>query len=365
MSDLFGARLERDRQPAVITPPNPAVRREAEQRLAALAKPTGALGRLEELAAWLSACQGVCPPRPVEQIRAVILAGDHGVTADAVSAYPREVTPAMVRAFVAGVAAASVLARQHDVALRVLDIAVDDDLADLPAEVTAYKIRKSSGSIAHEDALTAEELERSLLAGETLAREEIAAGAELLIMGDMGIGNTTPAAALIAASLGLAAEEVTGRGTGLDDTALQHKITIIDQALQRVGERAEDPYERLRALGSADLAVGVGFMITAAQAGVPVLLDGIIPVAELTVAEGIQPGVSAWCIAGHRSTEPSQQLALSKLGLEPLLDLGLRLGEGTGALAAVPLVRSAALLLREMALLSDLVPADPGTSAGA
>lgn len=284
----------------------------------------------------------------------MILAGDHGVSMDGVSAYPREVTAAMVRAFVGGVAAASVLARQHDVALRVLDLGVDADLAELGDAVGAHKVCRSSGPIDRVDALTAEQTRRALAAGEAIAAEEVAAGADLLILGDMGIGNTTPAAALIAGSLGVEAAQVVGRGTGVDDARLAHKTAVIETALARAGARVADPVDRLAALGSADLAAGVGFLVGAARAGVPVLLDGIVPVAELCVAEDLAPGVVAWCAAGHRSTEPAQRLALEKLGLEPVLDLGLRLGEGTGALTALPVVRSAALLLGGMALLADL-----------
>ena len=339
----------------MLPAPSETVRSQARLRLDALAKPTGALGRLEDLAAWWAACRGACPPEPPSRVRAVLLAGDHGVSCDGVSAYPREVTAAMVRAFVGGVAAASVLARQHDVALRVLDLGVDADLADLP-EVTSYQVRRSSGAIDQEDALTSEETRAALEAGACIAEEEVAAGADLLILGDMGIGNTTPAAALVAATLGVDAEQVVGRGTGVDDVRLAHKTAVVRRALTRAGDRVRDPVDRLTALGSADLAAGVGFLAAAARARVPVLLDGIVPVAELGVAEDLEPGVVAWCAAGHRSTEPAQRLALEKLGLEPLLDLGLRLGEGTGALTAVPLLRSAALLLRDMALLTDLGP---------
>ena len=339
-----------------ITPPTATVAEQARERVAALAKPTGALGRLEELAVWWSSCSGVCPAPPPTNVRAVVLAGDHGVTSlgPGVSAYPREVTAAMVGAFVAGVAGVSVLGRQHDVSVRVLDLAVDADLGHLPAGVGAYKIRRSSGAIDREEALTLDETQRALAAGAAIAAEEIAAGADLLIVGDMGIGNTTPAASLIAASFGVSAEEVTGRGTGIDDAALLAKTALVQRALDRAGDRVADPLTRLAALGSADIAAGVGFLIAAARAGVPVLLDGIVSLAEAAVAEDLAPGCLAWWAAGHRSTEPAQQLASEKLGLVPLLDLGLRLGEGTGAVAAVPLVRSAALLLSDMALLTDL-----------
>lgn len=170
----------------------------------------------------------------------------------------------------------------------------------------------------------------------------------------MGIGNTTPAAALIAASFGLPAAEVAGRGTGVDEDGLARKISVIQQALDRAGDRSADPVDTLTALGSADLAASAGFMAAAARAGVPVLLDGVISVAAGVMADRLAPGAAAWFAAGHRSTEPAQTLALDKLGLEPLLDLGMRLGEGSGAVAAVPLIRSAALLLADVALLADL-----------
>jgi len=338
----------------VIAPPTRAVAADARRRLDALAKPLGALGRLEDLAAWVCAAQGVCPPRPLDRVRAVILAGDHGVSLDGVSAYPREVTAAMVRAFADGLAGASVLARQHDVSLRVLDLGVDDELEGLPPEISMYHLGPAA-PIDREDAISAADCAYALRIGEQIAETEIAAGADLLIIGDMGIGNTTPAAALIAATLGLNAEQVVGRGTGIDDDRLQHKTAVIAAALDRMADRAADPLQRLAGLGSADFAAGVGFLRAAARHGVPVLLDGIVSLAELVVAEDLEPGVVAWCAAGHRSTEPAQQLALDKLGLQPLLDLGLRLGEGTGALAALPVLRSAVLLMCEVALLSDLV----------
>ena len=341
-----------------IAPPSAPVLQQARELCDALAKPTGALGRLEDLAVWLAGCQGACPPSPPRNVRAVIFAGDHGVSRFGVSAYPREVTRAMVLAFLSGGAGVAVLARQHDVHLRVLDIGVDSDLAELNEHVRAdlqrFKVRRGSGPIHLEDALTPAEATAAIGAGLAIADEEIAAGADLLIGGDMGIGNTTPAAALIAALLGVPASEVTGRGTGIDDDALTRKNALIDDALRRVGGRAVDPLDALTALGSADIAAGVGYLLGAARRGVPVLLDGIVSVAAALVADRLGPGAVDWFTAGHRSTEPAQSLALDKLGLVPLLDLGLRLGEGSGAMAAVPLVRSAALLLSEMSLLSDL-----------
>jgi nicotinate-nucleotide--dimethylbenzimidazole phosphoribosyltransferase len=240
--------------------------------------------------------------------------------------------------------------------VRVLDLGVDEDLVDVPTEVRAHKVRRGSGAIHLEDALSPAETAQALEAGRQVAREEIAAGAQLLLSGDMGIGNTTPAAALIAAGLGLPASEVTGRGTGVDADGLLRKQAVVDQSLARVGDRAADPAECLTALGSADLAATTGYLVAAAEAGVPVLLDGLMSVACALTADRLAPGAAAWFAAGHRSTEPAQALALDKLGLEPVLDLGMRLGEGSGAVAAVPVLRSAVAVLRDVALLADLLP---------
>ncbi len=339
-----------------IAPPDPALRAAAAERLAGLATPAGALGRRGGLAVRVAAAQGQVPPAPLDDVRLVIFAGDHGVARHGVSAYPPAITAAMVRTFVAGRAGVSALAAAHGVHVRVLDLGVDDDLEGVPADVTARKVRQSSGAIHLEDALTAEETARALEVGRQVARDEIAAGAQLLLSGDMGIGNTTPASALVAAGLGLPASEVTGRGTGVDDATLLHKQAVVQAALDRAGDRADDPVETLTALASADLAATTGYLLEAATQGVPVLLDGLMSVACALTAERIAPGAAAWFAAGHRSTEPAQSLALEKLGLEPVLDLGLRLGEGSGAVAAVPVLRSAVAVLRDVALLSELLP---------
>lgn len=341
-----------------VAPPSRTARDRASARLAALATPPGALGRLGDLAVWLAAAQGQVPPTPVAAVRLVIFAGDHGVAAHGVSAFPPAITGAMVRTFLAGRAGVSALAAAHGVAVRVLDLGVDEDFADLDdglrAALQSHKVRRSSGAIHLQDALTAEQTRAALAAGAAVAEEEIGTGADLLLSGDMGIGNTTPASALVAAGLGLPAREVTGRGTGIDDGALRHKEELIDAALARAGDRVKDPVDRLAALGSADLAATTGYLVTAAERGVPVLLDGLISLACALTADQMAPGAAAWYVAGHRSTEPAQSLALAELGLEPLLDLGLRLGEGSGAVAAVPVVRSAVALLRDVALLSEL-----------
>lgn len=326
----------------MLEPPSVPVAVEAGDRLAALATPTGALGRLGELAVWWSAVSGACPPPVPERVRATVFAGDHGVAAHGVSAYPAAVTPAMVHLLRAGRATASALAAAHGVDLRVVDVAVG----------------RPSAPIHLADAISRAEAQEALGLGLREAAADAAGGAQLLVVGEVGIANTTPAAALVSALLDLRAVEVTGRGTGVDDEGLARKVAVVTGAVRRVGERAADPVEALAALGGADLAAMTGYVVGAARAGVPVLLDGVVTLATALVAERLEPGVIAWCAAGHRSTEPAAVAALDALGLEPLLGLGMRLGEGSGALAAVPLVRSAAVLLRDVALLADVLPGE-------
>lgn len=337
-----------------INAPSPEVRAEALARFDGLAKPVGSLGRLEDVGAFIAACQGVCPPEALDNVRVVVLAGDHGVTASGVAAYPSAVTIAMVGEIAAGRAGVSVLARQHGVALRVLDISVDVDSGTFPEGVDAFKQRRSCPPIDTTDAMTGSELDAALDAGSHIAQEEIDAGAQLIVVGDLGIGNTTPSAALVGAQLELTAADVTGRGAGLDDEAYAAKVAVVQRIINRASA-ADDARERLRRIGSPDIAVGVGLMIAAARAGVPVLLDGNIATTEALYADALAPGCAAWFIAGHRSPEPSLSRSLNALGLAPLVDLGMRLGEGSGALATLPMVRSSVLLLREMALLSDVL----------
>ncbi|MFF0148507.1 nicotinate-nucleotide-dimethylbenzimidazole phosphoribosyltransferase [Amycolatopsis sulphurea] len=330
--------------------PDPAAHAAAVERLDGLVKPLGSLGRLEELAAWLSAAHGVVPPRPLDDVRVVVFAGDHGVSAQ--SAYPREVTAAMVRVFLAGRSGVTVLAAQVGASVRVADLAVDWDASDVPDEVTSHKIRRGSGAIDVEDALAAGEAQAAFEAGRTIAAEE--SGADVLIPGDMGIGNTTVCAAMVAASLGLPAAEVVGAGTGVSGGALARKTAVVATALGRAAGRGTDPFERLTALGSACLAATAGFLVEAAMRQIPVVLDGIFSATAALVARDIAPGAERWWLAGHRSTEPAQAFALKALGLTPILDLGLRLGEGSGAVQAIPTLRAARAIIAEMGLLADL-----------
>ena len=337
----------------------------ARERLDSLVKPLGSLGRLEELAIWLAGAQGQCPPRPLDRVRVVVFAGDHGVAQGGVSAYPPEVTAAMVRTFVAGRAGVSVLARQHGVGVRVLDLGVDADLSDLGADVTRFKIRRGSGSIDREDALTADELDAAFAAGVAVADEEVDAGADLLIAGDMGIGNSTVAAALVGAALSLTPLDVVGTGTGVDDEAWARKVAALRDALHRSRKVRNDGLALLRTIGSADTAAMTGFLLQAAVRRTPVLLDGVVSCACALVGRRMVEDSRHWWLAGTRSTEPAQRRSLDVLGLEPLIDLGMRLGEGTGALAALPLLRSAQAMCAEMGTLAELgLVADGDAAAG-
>lgn len=337
---------------APVTAPDAEVAAAAWDRQAQLTKPPGSLGRLEELAVWAASCQGVCPPRALTRARVVVFAADHGVTAAGVSAFPSTVTGQMVANFDAGGAAINVLAEVAGATVRVADVAVDCDQPLSPA-IGAHKVRRSSGNIAVEDALSAEETAAAVEAGRQIADEEIDAGADLLIAGDMGIGNTTAATTLVAALTGAEPVVVVGRGTGIDDLGWMRKTGAVRDSLYRARTVTGDPLGLLRVCGGADLAAMAGFLAQAAVRRTPVLLDGLVATAAALVAENLAPGARAWWQAGHRSTEPAHSLALSQLGLEPIIDLGMRLGEGTGAAVALPIVRAAIATLASMATFDE------------
>ncbi len=327
----------------------------ARQRQTVLTKPPGALGRLEEVSIWLAGTQGVCPPQPFQRIRAIIVAGDHGIAQMGVSAFPSEVTAQMVANFVAGGAAVNVLARTVGASVRVVDVSVDTDEPTAPGGVDGtapaqrYRVRRGSGRIDVEDALTADEASRAFDIGRTIADEEVDAGADLLVPGEMGIGNTTASAAIVATLLDREPIEVVGRGTGIDDARWMLKTAAIRDAMRRGRPFADDPPALLRVIGGADLAALTGLLTQAAVRRTPVVLDGVVICAAALAAEAYAPGSKAWWIAGTRSTEPAQHLTLASLGFDPLLDLGLRLGEGTGALLAVNLLVAAQATLADMA----------------
>ncbi len=338
-----------------ITPPDQQTHREAVERHGRLSKPTGSLGRLEELGAWAAACQGVCPPHPFARPQVVVFVGDHGIAAHGVSAYPSEVTQQMVGNFLNGGAAVTVLALAAGATVRVVDVAVDCDPTAVaaPPLVTRHKVRRSSGAIDRQDALTDAEVTQALGAGATIADEEVDRGADLLIAGDMGIGNTTPAAVLVAALTGAEPVAVVGRGSGIDDAGWIRKTAAIRDALRRARPVVGDPVALVRTAGGADIAAMAGFLAQAAVRRTPVILDGVVVGAAAMLAEELAPGARQWWVAGHRSAEPAHTLALAHLELDPLLDLGMRLGEGAGAVAALPLVQMAVRVLAEMATCTD------------
>jgi nicotinate-nucleotide--dimethylbenzimidazole phosphoribosyltransferase len=335
-----------------ITAPDTEVAAAARARQDRLTKPPGSLGRLEDLSVWVASCQGVCPPRQFDRPRVVVFAGDHGVTSAGVSAYPAEVTAQMVANFDAGGAAINVLAEAAGATVRVVDIAVDAAEPVSPA-IGAHKVRRGSGNIAVEDALSADETAAAIQAGRQIADEEVDSGADLLIAGDMGIGNTTAATTLIASLTNSEPVAVVGRGTGIDDAGWARKTAAIRDALYRARGLSADPVGLLRVCGGADLAAMAGFCAQAAVRRTPVLLDGVVVTAAALVADRLAPGARQWWQAGHRSTEPAHAIALQQLDLEPIIDMRMRLGEGTGAAVALPVVRAAVAALTSMATFDE------------
>ncbi|TDH47889.1 nicotinate-nucleotide--dimethylbenzimidazole phosphoribosyltransferase [Mycobacterium eburneum] len=345
---------------APVPPPEPDVAAAARARQDLLTKPPGALGRLEELSVWVASCQGQCPPHQFDRARVVVFAGDHGVAGSGVSAYPAAVTAQMVTNIAAGGAAINALADVAGATVRVADLSVDAEEFSEP--VGAHKVRRGSGNIAVEDALTAEQTAAAIAAGQRIADEEVDAGADLLIAGDMGIGNSTVAAVLVAALTDTEPVAVVGYGTGVDDAGWARKTAAVRDALFRARPVRTDPVALLRCCGGADLAAMAGFCAQAAVRRTPLLLDGLAVSAAALVADRLAPGARAWWQAGHRSPEPAHALALSRLDLEPIVDLRMRLGEGSGAAVALPVLRAAVAALASMSTFSQAGvsgPAEP------
>lgn len=324
----------------------------ARQHHDRLTKPRGSLGRLEDLGVLLAAIAGVSPPPRPAPAAIAVFAGDHGVVAEGVTAWPQEVTGQMVANFLAGGAAINVLARQHGASVTVIDVGVACDLdvftpSDTP-NLLRRNVRPGTANLAEGPAMTVAQARAALDVGVTVARELVAGGAAALVTGDMGIANTTASAALIAAFTGRSPGEVTGRGAGIEDSMLATKVAVVERALARLGAD-RDPIGVLAEIGGLEIAALAGFIIGGASRRVPVVVDGVIANAALLVAAALCPPVTQFVMAGHRSTEPGATAALAFLGLEPLVDLGLRLGEGSGAVLALPVIESAALILQEMA----------------
>jgi nicotinate-nucleotide--dimethylbenzimidazole phosphoribosyltransferase len=331
---------------------NPDFLRQGRQRQASLTKPAGSLGRLEQLAITLSAQQQ--RPRPaVDRVRIVVFAADHGVCAEGVSAFPQEVTGQMIANFVNGGAAISVLARHLGAELEVVNLGTAHPLPARDGVVMA-EIAPGTANLATAAAMSEEQLQAALSAGRDAVQR--AAGAELFIGGEMGIGNTTAAAAVACALLDLAPEVLAGPGTGLDADGLRHKVAVLHRALQRHRDtvaEADQPLPVLASLGGFEVAALAGAFLAAAQTRIPVLVDGFIASVAALAATRLQPGLAEWLHFAHQSAEPGHARVLAALDADPLLRLNMRLGEGSGAAAAVPLLRQACALHNQMASFQD------------
>jgi nicotinate-nucleotide--dimethylbenzimidazole phosphoribosyltransferase len=336
----------------VIPPIDESARKQARERQDRLTKPAGSLGRLEELATSLAGMTGRLDP-PLANRVVFTLAADHGVAGEGVSAYPKEVTPQMVLNFLRGGAAINVLARQAQARVIVADLGVDAELPHHPG-LRELKVRRGTASITSGPAMNLDEALQAIENGRRLVRDEIAAGLDIAMTGDMGIGNTTASAALICALTQLDPIDVVGRGTGVDDSGLERKRAAVRRALDVNSERIEQgPLEALAAVGGLEIAGLVGVILEAASNRKPVIIDGFISGAAALVAANVAPDVTGYMIAAHRSKELGHGAVLRRLGLVPLLDLDLRLGEGTGAVLALFLVEAAVRILNEMATFDE------------
>ncbi|MET7607295.1 nicotinate-nucleotide--dimethylbenzimidazole phosphoribosyltransferase [Streptomyces avermitilis] len=333
----------------LIERPDGGVRRDAEARRERQIVPPGSLGRLDDLGEWLAAAQSAVPVRPVERPRVVLFAGDHGVAALGVSARPAGSADQLVRAVLEGASPASILARRLNVPVRVVDMALDCEPDALPEGVVRHRVRRGSGRIDVEDALTLEEAEAAFRAGVAVADEEADAGTDLVVLGDVSVGGTTAAAVLIAALCGTDASVVTGRGgLAIDDLAWMRKCAAVRDALRRARPVLGDQLQLLAAVGGADLAAMTGFLLQSAVRKTPVILDGVVSAACALVGQRIAFRAPDWWLAGQNSGEPAQAKALDRMALEPLLSHGVTVGEGAGALLALPLVQAAAALAAEL-----------------
>lgn len=322
--------------------PDQKVLAQAQAYHRTLAKPAGSLSRLEELGCFISACQGQVPPKRLERARVVVFAGDHGIATKGVSPYPAAVSLQQAANMASGGAGINVLARAGGASVRVADISLDHEAWG------EERVSRSCGSIDYEDAMTPEQLQRAFEIGKRIADQEVDSGADILIPGDLGIGNTTPAAALIGTFTLAEPVVVVGRGSGIDDEGWKRKVTAIRDAMFRVRSLRQDPIAIAQKISSPDLAAMAAFIAQAAVRRTPVILDGAVVTAAALLANKLAPGARRWFIAGHRSKEPAHTIALDALGLKPLLEYGMWLGEGAGAAAALPLVKMSVDLMLDM-----------------
>lgn len=349
---------------ALTAPPDPAAVRAAEQRHLRLTKPPGSLGRLEAIGCQLAGLAAEVPPPLPHPAAVAVFAGDHGVHAQGVSPWPQEVTAQMIANFVGGGAAINVLARQSGATVTVVDVGVATELdPQLRASerLVDRRIRNGTADLSVGPAMTRAEARAALDVGVEVARCLAAEGARCLVTGDMGIANTTPSSALIAALGDRPAGAVTGRGAGVDEATLGRKAALVAGAAARArATHGDDALGVLAEVGGLEHAALAGLVVGGAALQVPVVIDGVIAAAALLVASRLAPGVEACVIAGHRSGEPGAAAVLGALALDPLVDLGLRLGEGTGAALALPLVEAAARVLDEMATFDQAGVSDKG-----
>jgi len=323
----------------------------ARERQLTLTKPPNSLGRLEEIANRLAAIQRTATPIARKK-RIYVVAGDHGVTIEGVSAYPREVTSQMVDNFLRGGAAINVLGRAGGIEVRVVDAGVDADLSDR-AELIHAKVVRGTANFAIGPAMTREAAEACLVKGIELAQAAVSDGINLLGIGEMGIGNTTAASAITAVLLNCDPERVTGRGTGIDDAGMAHKIEVIRRAIEINKPQADDAIDILAKVGGAEIGVMAGIVLGAAANHLPVVADGFISTSAAALALNLQPNVRDYLFNGHRSAERGHTALIEFIGEQPLLDLSMRLGEGTGAALAMHVIEGAAKLLCEMATFAD------------
>ena len=340
-----------DRTIKEIVPLDEAAMASAKARQDQLTKPQGSLGRLEDLSVRLAGIFGEATPR-IRRKTVILAAGDHGVVAEGVSAYPQDVTPAMVMNFMGGGAAINVLAKHAGAEIVVLDAGVAADLPSHPA-LRSVKIGRGTNNIAAGPAMTREQAIQCLETGIETCREQIAAGSDLLACGDMGIGNTTPSSAITSVITGTGADATTGRGTGLDDAALAHKVSVVQRAIDINRPDPKDGLDVLMKVGGFEIGVLAGVFLGAAAGHRPVVVDGFISGAAALIAYTIAPKAGHRFIASHQSVEPGHRIALSCMGLDPLLDLGMRLGEGTGATLAMHVIEAAAKCLSDMATFAE------------
>lgn len=338
-----------------IPTPDEAARAEVRRRLDAKTKPRGSLGRLEELACAVAAIQATARP-DVRKKAIVVMAADHGVADEGVSAYPAEVTRQMVLNFAGGGAAVSVLARQAGAEV----VAVDMGCRVAPGGVLDRRLGPGTASIARGPAMTPDQARRGVEAGIGIARGLAADGVRLIGLGDMGIGNTTSSSALAAAFLGAAPEDVTGRGTGVDDAGWRRKVDAVRRALEVNRPDPKDPLGTLAKLGGFEIAGLAGVALGAAASRVPVVVDGLIAAAAALVAVRLAPGVAGSLLPSHRSVERAHPALLEAMGLRALFDLEMRLGEGTGAALAMHLVEASVRILDEMATFESAGVSDTG-----